>query len=317
MKKSKNNSFETLRILAAVFIVLLHYQDFSLGSFNFVREVFRFPVPFFFALSGFLLAEKTQREGKRGILKYVKKIVVLSLFWNLFYFFAYFLTGVVSVDSFEQIFLLFFNGKGAYHLWFFTSLWMTALLFYIFGSERINLLLVCSMGLYLFGVLASSYSATKFGILSSFSTRDFIFFSSLPFFLGAYISIKKIKTTLSVAILIFLVGFLFHSLEVHFLRSHFALKFSDYVFSTFLMGVGGLLIGLKQPKMLEVEKFSNLGKYSLGLYALHVFVYHGILLVLERFQLVGMYCLLPVLTVSISIFLVMSLRKIYFFHPFL
>ena len=182
MEKLKNNSLETLRIIAAVFIVLLHYHEFPFGSFSFVREIFRFPVPFFFALSGFLLAEKAQREGSYAVLKYVKKIVVLSLFWNLFYFFAYLVTGVVSLDSIVNLLLLLFKGEGAYHLWFFTSLWMTALLFYFFGSERINFLLVCSVMLYIFGVLAGAYKATGFGISLPFLTRDFIFLSSLPFF---------------------------------------------------------------------------------------------------------------------------------------
>lgn len=122
---------------------------------------------------------------------------------------------------------------------------------------------------------------------------------------------------MNASILIFLVGFLFHVIEVYFLRSYFFLKYSDFVFSTFLMGIGALLIGLKQPKILEIEKFSRFGRYSLGLYVLHVAVYHGIRLALEWFHWGEMYFLLLVLTVLISIFLVIFLRKIDIFNQFL
>ena len=312
-ERLKNNSFETLRIIAAVFIVLLHYQDFSLGAFSFLHEIFRFS----FALSGFLLAEKYQREGKHIVLGYVKRIIVVSLFWNLFYFAAYFVTGVVSLNSVGQVFILFFKGEGAYHLWFFTSLWVTALVFYVFGKERINFLLVFSTLLYLFGVLAGSYKGTYLGILIPFSTRDFIFFSSLPFFVGVYLNLKKIKTTLNLAIAIFAIGFLFHSLEVYFLRKYALLMSSDYVFSTFLMGIGGVLIGLKRPKILEKEKLSSLGKYSMGLYVLHVFVYHGIHFFGEFFRLEWIESVVSILTIFVGVFVVIFLRKINFVNKFL
>jgi len=280
--KERNKSIDSLRFIAAICIVFLHYSSFN-GLFGvFIKEISRFAVPFFFAVSGFFLTKKLIVNNSPKVYFYfIKKLVILSFLWNCIYVFCYAFIRFSNTWSFvfldlgyiKSSFVGVLRGDASFHLWFFTSLYLTAFLYFLIGVKRIKFLLIIAVSLYVYGVIGRGYRYSAIGILVPFNTRDYIFFSSLPFFLGAFISLKKRNIGIKVSVLVFCIGFFLHLLERYLLKTFYRLDFSDYFFSTFLMGVGGLLVALNRPKFLESKRLSSLGKYSLGMYALHVIVF--------------------------------------------
>lgn len=292
MTKS-NNSIESMRFIAAFAVILIHYfypkeKDFGdLGLI--VNQCARFAVPFFFIVSGYFLAEKLKQGDKPIVyLNYIKKVLILYIAWQLIYFINP-PHGEIYIRGFWKAYsnklhsvidqrwdYVIFKGWSQ-HLWFFLSLALTVGVFFLFRLKRIYLLVVIAFILYIIGALTKTYAKSKIGIQveslgfpKKFNTNNLIFFSALPFSLGVLWSVKSIRVTLLPAILILIVGYALHFTEVWYLGQIKLKQRMDYGFSTFLMGLGVFLVALNRPKLLEFKLMANLGKYSLGIYAIHI-----------------------------------------------
>lgn len=315
----RNKSIDSLRFIASISIVFLHYSNFEGGIQLFVKEVSRFSVPFFFALSGFLLSEKLQKQNSPKIyITFIKRIIGLSIIWNLIYGVFRIFIEYSRIDDFsfidaDYIYVLMTDvifGRTSFHLWFFTSLYLTVFVYFLFGVRNIYLLLVFATVLYIYGVLGGGYSASPIGITVSFNTRNYIFLSSLPFFLGAVISLKKIRIGIKESMILFLIGFLLHLLERKMLIKINALGFSDYFFSTFIMGVSVLMIALNQPNFLENGRLAHFGKYSLGIYGLHVLTFFSVQLLTKKMAQEENWFLNPIFTIVTSVIIIWGIFRI-------
>lgn len=292
--KQKNYSIESIRFIAAFAVICIHYfypKHKELGLI--VNQWARFAVPFFFVASGYFLGEKLKVNDKPIIYwNFIKKLLILYVGWQLIHFLIIptiwdeiYLRGFLKAYK-KQLFsvihqrwdLLLFRGWSQ-HLWFFFSLAQTAILFFLFRTKRIYWFVGVGAILWIVGALTKAYAKSTLGINvqtlglpKNFNTNNLIFFSSLPFGLGLLLSIKSIRFSLIGSLIILLAGYALHSLEIWYLGQIKLKQRVDYVFSTFLIGVGAFLVGLARFKPLDWKMLGSLGKYSLGIYAMHIIV---------------------------------------------
>jgi peptidoglycan/LPS O-acetylase OafA/YrhL len=288
----KNYSIESLRFIAAFAVICIHYfypknNDITLV----VNQWARFAVPFFFVVSGYFLSEKL-KKGDQPIVywKYFRKTITLYLAWQFIYFLnppvgdiyiyglkkAYMMKlQLVGKEKWDYIIFKAF----AQHLWFFASLGLTVVYFFLFRLKRIYLMLAISIVLYIIGALTKAYAKASFGIHTEwmylpkqFNTNVLIFFSALPFTLGVLFSAKNIHIKLGWALLILAIGYGLHALEIWGLGELKLKQRVDFVFATVIVGLGVFLVGKARWKLLEWKPMANLGQYSLGIYAMHVLV---------------------------------------------
>jgi len=313
------NSIDSLRYIAIFFVILIHCFPAS-GTLKFVvDELARFAVPYFFIVSGFFLGLKLVKTDKNNIyLKFAYHIAKLYLFWTAIYFLnpdmkqihqigliasyiykakEFFGTGIVNIFSIGI----------SYHFWFFNSLIFTVLFFMIFKLKYLKWFISISLILYALGVLGGAYSHTTIGLHFGFNTRQFIFFSSLPFAVGIYIASCGLRISDRWALAIFLSGLAFHFIEGIAL----GLQMNDYVFSTVLMGIGLFFIALNNRTWLNSARLASLGQLAFGIYAIHVLIAHRLNMIIEHYEKLRpfWFIIYPILVLLISTLVIGVLKK--------
>ena len=278
--KQRLLGIDSMRFIACVAVIMLHCFPATGPVKTIVDQAARFAVPFFFITSGYFLAAKLMKQDTpKAYLQYVKKILILYLAWSAIYFLDPPLRGNLLMvyqyrlyefiqQPWEEIWFVGISG----HFWFFISLMLTVLTFMLFRLSRLSYFLLLAGGLYLVGVLAKAYQLTPIGLDLGINTRNFIFFSSLPFALGVMMRTRSWKVRPSAALLITGVGVALHFTEAWFLRTYYATDMQDYGFSTVLMGVGAFLLAKQGFSSLETHRLAQLGKLTLGVYAVHILV---------------------------------------------
>lgn len=332
MINKKNISIESLRYIAAFAVICIHYfypKHKELGLI--VNQWARFAVPFFFVASGYFMAEKLKVNDKPIIYwNFIKKLLILYIGWQLIHFLILppiwdeiYLRGFIKAYTarlhaviYQRWDWMIFRGWSQ-HLWFFFSLAQTAALFFLFRTKRIYLFVGVAAILWVVGALTKAYLKSSvgipvetFGLPKNFNTNNLVFFSSLPFAIGLLLSLKEIRFGLMTSLIILMAGYALHSLEIWNLGQIKLKQRVDYVFSTFMMGVGAFMVGLNRFKPLEIKFIGNLGKYSLGIYAMHIIVanylYGYLLWNWKEYK----YILIPICTLLVCTLVTFILSKI-------
>lgn len=162
------------------------------------------------------------------------------------------------------------------HLWFLTSLLFCSYIAAIFvNARKTKLLTILSLSLYVFALQAKAYINTPLGIdigVIEFNTRNGPFFGLLPFVTGYLISSRQIRDTWAYwGLTLIALGLLMHFSEIYYLWKHYNVDpYQDFVAGTYFMGTGITLITLSNPNPLRIRAISNIGKYTLGIYASHI-----------------------------------------------
>ena len=123
--------FDILKIVAIVFVILIHviseYWDslnINSGSFiilSILESISRFCVPIYFMVSGALFLSDEKKITFKDILKkYVPRILLLFVFWNLLYsFLSVIITkDVITLKMVGKVLLNTLLGEGIFHLYF-------------------------------------------------------------------------------------------------------------------------------------------------------------------------------------------------------
>jgi len=165
------------------------------------------------------------------------------------------------------------------HLWFMVALLFSVFISAVFIKNKCYVsLAIFSLLLYLFGVLANSYSNTPIGIEISFNTRNGPFFGTLPFASGYFIS----GTHRYQMAKIWFIPLIPHFSEIYVLKVFFDTPTNqDYVFGTFFMGLGVAIISLSNHNVLQNQALANIGKMTLGIYAVHL-IYVDLLRIIDK-----------------------------------
>jgi surface polysaccharide O-acyltransferase-like enzyme len=291
-------STDVFRLIAITGVIAIHStlfkEDFPRDDniykylYLAVDQIGRSAVTFFFIVSGYFWGQKV-RIGSSPLSsanKTAKRIAIIFLGWCCIYVFPfniadfsqYGVLGPIKISYWSLAYLahhpfqFLFQGT-RYHLWFLVALiWAVYLSAFFIHKKWTKSLIFFAAIFFVFGVLANAYATTPIGIHVGFNTRNGPFYGFLPFALGYLISGKDISPKwLRNGALLFLLGVALTYCEGYIVRNHFGgPQTLEYVFGTLLMGLGAAIASLSNNKCLCIKSLSNMGKYTLGIYAVHV-----------------------------------------------
>ena len=292
---SRIESVDVARLIAVTAVIAIHTKPFY-GSSSadgkylsiLLDQLARFAVPFFFIISGFFWGAKINKNGAVTSTSIVmaKRIFYLFIFWCIVYALPYNLNVMTEYGFFgavkdaygnfikltnEPVTLLMQGTKD--HLWF-----LIALLFslgisaFFVEKKRYKTLFVISVALYVIGLMCKAYADTPLGIHVNFNTRNGPFFGTIFFVSGYALSnLKPNPGWFAKGIALLAVGSLIHFTEVYFLwRAYGTSPYQDYVIGTYFMGVGAAMAALSNDAILKNAVLSEIGKFTLGIYAVHL-----------------------------------------------
>ncbi len=288
-------SVDVAKLIAVTAVIAIHTKPFY-GSSSvdgkylsiLLDQLARFAVPFFFIISGFFWGAKVNKSGAviSTSIAMAKRIFYLFIFWCIVYALPYNLNVITKYgflgavkDAYGNVIaltnhpvaLLMQGTKD--HLWF-----LIALLFslgisaFFVEKKRYKILFAISIALYVIGLACKAYADTPWGIHVDFNTRNGPFFGTLFFVSGyALSSLKPHPGWFAKGIALFAIGSLIHFLEVYFLWHIYGTSpYQDYVVGTYFMGVGAAMAALSNHALLNNKVLSEIGKLTLGIYAVHL-----------------------------------------------
>ena len=193
--KEREYSFDVLRVIAMIMVIIIHVSNVYTRSFNFIdtnsylvslifNTISRVSVPIFFMISGALLLDRKFNFKKYK--KRVLKILLLIVVWDILYLiWEYFFLGV----TYDKLYNLFLEPYRA-HLWFLYSIIILyviqPLLKYIL--DRINN--ITKIVLFILWILLSTISMYNVSVANIFSI-----FSNIGFFIVGKYMYDYVKNT--------------------------------------------------------------------------------------------------------------------------
>ena len=296
-------SIDTFRVFAIIAVISIHTSPFEGVENNQIYTLLsaainqgaRFAVPFFFVISGFFFAKKIY--GASELLPTttisLKRLLKIWLIFSVIYILPYDLIAAFEHGALGPFKVIYWNLLGIaddpvrfifqgskVHLWFLVSLGIsiiiTSLFFKYFQRHHLALLIIFSAALYVFGLLAKAYAGTPVRINIDFNTRNGPFFSTAFFVMGLVLSRLQLNQNhLYYGLLVLFLGYAIQLGEIYYLYSAYSTSPTshDYVFGTLFVGLGVALMALSNHPILNSRHLSNIGRYTLGIYAIHyVFV---------------------------------------------
>ena len=306
------DSIDTVRILAMVFVVIIHTDPLEgLGAtangFNFVLEsTARFAVPFFFVAAGYFFATKTATSNSTEYLvnrlTSISSIYVFGLLLATPVFLlnmgieaaranqnvlaAVFDKGMEYVAPVE---LLYYGTAVSEILWFLPALAYSYVFIYLFIKlEKTTYLLPVALGIHIVGLLGAEYAI--FGEIP-IQTRDPLFFGFFYTALGYVIASSEWRPSADRRLVYLSATVLFgvfHVVE----RYAFGYVLQDqtvaegiyapsYTIGTILVTVSLFCFLLATPRLGRGTVLPALGRrYAVGIYVVHP----AVLFVLEQFR---------------------------------
>lgn len=159
MEKREYNSLYVLKAFAALVVLMVHFEFWRRQYF---APIYYCAVPIFYVISGFFIYSKSVNDRKYRIMKSMKKILKIAIFFNIIYFLLdFFVDGRMPFHSFQDIFRLIVYGDViAGHLWFLNSYFWVLLLFLLASNLKKGdtYLLVLSLIFLLVGLSERQYS---------------------------------------------------------------------------------------------------------------------------------------------------------------
>lgn len=228
----------------------------------------------------------------------LKRICIIFIAWSIIYLLPYNLTTIhkhgflgpidaaysnINLLATHPVTLLFQGTK--VHLWFLVSLSNALIITSLFAAKGWEKgLIVAASLLYIVGLLAKAYANTPIGLHLDFNTRNGPFFSTILFVTGYEFSKYKPKENwLTYGTLLVFMGFMLHFSEIYFLRKYFGtFLYQDFVVGTYFIGAGVSMIALSNHPILNIGILGQIGRYSLGIYAVH-FIFVDLLHPIDRF----------------------------------
>lgn len=294
---SRIKSVDIIRLLAITAVITGHTQLCITPGNTIVwkclsvliNQTARFSVAFFFVISGYFWGRKIRNgvpivDSSRTM---AKRIIIVFIAWSIIYIPPYNLLlrslenygllGPVKVIYGNLIYqindpvTLLMQGTKV-HLWFLIALLCSLGISSFFVNRKYyKSLIALSVSLYFMGLLAGSYSQTPLGIDIHFNTRNGPFFGTILFVSGYFLSnLKPNLKWFQKGIALFGFGWFLHFSELYILWSLYGISpYREYVIGTYFMGLGAALASLSDHRILKNDKLSDIGKLTLGIYAIH------------------------------------------------
>ena len=335
---------DTFRLLAIVGVVAIHTTPAlapaarRAGEFDVavvaINQLARFAVPFFFTISGYFWGRKIRAGADLRATTWpmITRLLLLYVAWSLLYLLPYNFSSIFQYGISGPLKLSYWNARrlaadpellfleGTHqHLWFLAALaWAAALTGALVAWRRMTTLVILAVLLYVFGVVAYAYSDTPLGVTVPFCTRDGPFFGTVFFVTGYLLSgLQPHSGWLWRGAVLFVAGCSLHLLEVVGLwQWYHSDPLKEYVFGTYLMGVGAAVMALSNHPRIRSHVLARLGPATFGVYLLnpvfsellepvgpHFGIRDGVIWQLSHLVVVLVLTLLTVLLMSRSSYL--------------
>ncbi|WP_321463078.1 acyltransferase family protein [uncultured Vibrio sp.] len=285
-------SLEFARIIAMLAIVGLHCQ-MALTYWHWddvpwvgymLNQMSRFAVPLFFLISGYLIQPKLSTIPIETVKRYSKPLIRIWVVWSVICLLVPFQWQTVSEAGYlaerqgywDYLMLSPINSfleGGLVHLWFLPALVMAVSLIAFLVRVRLSqLLLPIALLLYVYGVLAGSYS-TLTELPSPFFTRNGPFFSTLLVVLGYLTREKQWQCSHSKALILIVIGMMLHFGEAYGLMQYnVVFNTHDFLFGTVIWSLGIFMWLLSHPNFGNMPWVLKWSPSILGIYVSHLLV---------------------------------------------
>ncbi|MEZ9107699.1 acyltransferase [Vibrio cyclitrophicus] len=285
-------SIELGRVIAILAIIGLHGQmALTYWQINEVpwigyvlNQAARFAVPLFFLISGYLIQPKLTASPWTTFINYSKPLLKVWLVWSIICLVMPF--NLAKVEELGYLgerqgywgFLMntplnsFLEG-GLVHLWFLPALMFAVLIIALMVEMKLDkLLLPTAILLYVYGVLAGSYTSLT-DLSAPFFTRNGPFFSTLMVTLGFLIRQHQWKVSSTKALGFLAIGMFIHFAEAAWLTNFdVGFNMNDFLFGTTLWGVGVFMWLLANPNIGNYAWVRSISNRMLGIYVSHLLV---------------------------------------------
>ena len=294
---SRNQSVDVVRILAILGVISIHTKPFLVPEgfpndyyellYVLINQLSRFAVPFFFVISGYYWGRGADAAPQYWDYAWqrAKRLIIVLLIWSVVYLLPYNVWGFGdhgwagpvklaywhALDVFSHPIDVFFGGTKV-QLWYLVALiWATLLCGFFLQMGWRRWLPFAAVGLYVTGVFAKAYKLTPLGLSLPFDSVYGPLFSTILFATGYWLSRQAVGPTwFKRGLIIYLLGLLIHFSEIWVLKERFnTYPIHDYVFGTYLLGVGVAIMALSKSISIEWKWLPTVGSYTLGVYLSH------------------------------------------------
>lgn len=218
-KKHRNNLIDIVKLLCAILVVGIHTRPFdSLDSsilIGAIENLNSIAVPMFLVISGAFFWEKVEKNGIIYAKKYLRRIVVMYIFWSALYavytYCVYYDFNTLS--SFMKLLVCQLMYYGTYlHLWYFVCV-IYCVILSIFALHYFKMSSVCK---YIFPFFFLLYIILYFVLGQQLPMEAKRILCDMPFFfLGTYISSKQKKDYTVVLVYVSLIGLILEWSFIH------------------------------------------------------------------------------------------------------
>ncbi|WP_260262040.1 acyltransferase family protein [Vibrio intestinalis] len=187
---TRNLALDCLKVILALMVVGIHCKIFSdthIASYILTTQgLFRIAVPIFFLIGGFYFSQITTTQN---LFKWVKRLMILYLFWTLFYVYFWLYPQPITLGYIAYLIRICLFGY--MHLWYLPAMLGAGVICYLLRNQP-QLGAVVAFVLFSIGVsiqYAGAYHWFEHPLLaqlasSSHTHRNFLFLGFPFFFLG-------------------------------------------------------------------------------------------------------------------------------------
>jgi len=288
--QQKISSLELGRVISMVAIVILHSHILlSAPIINgtpwfgyIIDQLMRFAVPFFFILSGYLIAPKLDQSPLSTLKHYSLPLLKIWVIWSIICLLIPFNWEVLVTQGYlsertgywewllQNPINTLFEG-GLVHLWFIPGLVCAiAIIALCIRFKLTHLLPLFAILLYLYGLCGGSYGKIT-EIWTPFITRNGPFFSTLMVWVGYEIRRRTIKVTLNTAVIMTITGLIIHLSEAAWLtRYEVIFNSHDFLLGTPIWAVGLFMLLLNKPNLGDHPLVYKSANMVLSIYIAHL-----------------------------------------------
>lgn len=323
---------DAIRILAALAVVVVHVKpfmsahDYADTPYSLLRDLIvqfaRFAVPFFLIAAGYFLSRRLTPSPESASLAwpYIRRLGMLYLIWSGAYlvfppdwmnvliegdirpFYWHLANSFITLTHSPIVFLF---KSTSVHLWFLPALILAvSTLALAIRYRMIPFFLPLSAGLYLFGLLADTYSRTPLGL--SLEPKLVLGLCYAPLFVGlGWQLARHAAPRRSTAILLIVTGYALQLVEAFWLSRMYDVPLIGpaYFLGTVPFGLGFMLLGLTLTASSGNHRLARLGNMTLGVYLIHLWVKYLLSPLDGHFSGVAWEIGFPVLIFAVSLLL--------------
>ncbi len=329
---------DILKIIASVAIVIIHVAsknfyrtntDFQFDVFNLFSSFARWGVPIFVMVSGIFFLDKNITI-KEIFSKYIKRMVIVLLFWNVIYAILYnledYMNGKeIGYNIIKDIFI-----NRAPHLWYLYMLiglyLIVPFLRNLIQNEKImkyflNLWLIFEVVISIFQIFPTMNLEIS-EILNNKMHINFIMGYSGYFILGYYLNKRRTKDKIVPYISLIIVGgiitFIGTKIVSNVTNVHSETFYNNFFPNIFMMSIGIFMLVKEVANRIKISdkqalNIAKLSKYSFGIYLVHPIVITFLNLIgmsTLKFNPILMMIIIVVLVYFISLFISIIINKI-------